>query len=82
MQVEDSWCSIEEACSMHSPALTNFELFWEKSLDTKLILAWSKTTVVLAFRGTASVANLVADIQVSLSLSQAPRPDILVKRQE
>ncbi len=50
---------------MHFPALTNFELFWEKSLDTKMVLAWSKTTVVLAFRGTASMANIVADIQVS-----------------
>ena len=49
---------------MHTPALTNFQLFWEKSLDTKLILAWSRSTVVLAFRGTASMANVLADIQV------------------
>ena len=49
---------------MHTPALTNFELFWEKSMDTKLLLAWSKSTVVLAFRGTASMANIFADIQV------------------
>ena len=51
---------------MHTPALTNFELFWEKSLDTKMILAWSKNIVVLAFRGTASMANVVADIQVGI----------------
>lgn len=58
---------------MHIPALTNFELFWEKSLDTKMILAWSKNVVVLAFRGTASMANVVADIQVLLFVSLTAR---------
>ena len=55
---------------MHTPALTNFELFWEKSMDTKMILAWSKKVVVLAFRGTASMTNVVADIQVHFQKQQ------------
>ncbi len=46
--------------------LTDFELIWERAMDTKCLVAWnSKTHVaVLAFRGTASMANVLADLQV------------------
>ena len=45
--------------------LEHSELFWEKALDTKLLLAWNKDTIVIVFRGTASMANALADLQVS-----------------
>ena len=43
--------------------LEHSEVFWEKALDTKLLLAWNARTIVVAFRGTASVANALADLQ-------------------
>jgi hypothetical protein len=46
--------------------LENSELFWEKALDTKLLMSWSRHVVVIAFRGTASMANALADLQASL----------------
>ena len=47
--------------------LTDFELLWERAMDTKCLMAWNaKTHVgVLAFRGTASMANVLADLQVT-----------------
>ena len=45
--------------------LEKSELFWEKALDTKMLMAWNDNSMVLAFRGTASVANALADLQVS-----------------
>ena len=44
--------------------LRKFELLWERKLDSKALIAWNDDTVVLAFRGTASLANLWADLQV------------------
>ena len=44
--------------------LRKFELMWERALDSKALIAWNDDTVVLAFRGTASLANLWADLQV------------------
>lgn len=32
--------------------------------DTKVIMAWSPDAVVLSFRGTASLTNVWADLQV------------------
>ena len=43
--------------------LTSFELLWERERDTKALMAWNEDTVVLAFRGTASLRNVIADIQ-------------------
>ena len=47
--------------------LTDFELIWEPAMDTKCLMAWNPRThvAVLAFRGTASMANVFADLQVS-----------------
>ena len=41
---------------------------WEQDerLDTKVLMAWSACTVVLAFRGTASLANAWSDLKVWL----------------
>jgi hypothetical protein len=51
--------------------LEESELFWEKKHDTKLLLAWNRNTFVVAFRGTASLANALADVQV---LTCCPTP--------
>ncbi len=45
--------------------LTDSELFTEVQLDTRCLMAWSTTKIVLAFRGTASMKNAKADLQVS-----------------
>ncbi|KAL4431078.1 hypothetical protein ABPG75_006334 [Micractinium tetrahymenae] len=44
--------------------LEHFELFWERSLDTKAVVGWNEDTVVIAFRGTASFNNVRSDLQV------------------
>ena len=42
------------------------ELFWEHLHDTKCLMAWGDDAIVLAFRGTASMANAKADLQVGM----------------
>ena len=61
MQALDSKLSLDTAMSLYG--LEHSELFWEKALDTKLLLAWNAHTIVVAFRGTASLANALADLQ-------------------
>ncbi|KAK9902044.1 hypothetical protein WJX75_002353 [Coccomyxa subellipsoidea] len=66
----DSKLSLDTAMSLYG--LEHSELFWEKALDTKLLMAWNKHTIVLAFRGTASFANALADLQAW----QTPHPPV------
>lgn len=49
--------------------LEHSELFWEKALDTKLLMAWNNDRMVIAFRGTASLSNALADVQVCVQSS-------------
>lgn len=44
--------------------LTHSELISELKRDTRCLMGWNKNTVVLAFRGTASVTNALSDLQV------------------
>ena len=44
--------------------LNNFTMLHEKEKDTKVLLGWSKTTVVIVFRGTASATNAFEDLRV------------------
>ncbi len=44
--------------------LEQVQLFWERSLDTKVLIGWSPDTIVISVRGTASLRNAIADIQV------------------
>jgi hypothetical protein len=53
---------LEDAMGMYG--LTDFELLWERASDTKALLAWGPDNMVLSFRGTASMANVLADLQV------------------
>lgn len=41
-----------------------FELLVEPAKDTKVLLCWNTDTVHLSFRGTASMTNVLADLQV------------------
>ncbi|KAK9823190.1 hypothetical protein WJX72_000942 [[Myrmecia] bisecta] len=54
--------STDTALRMYS--LQHLQCFWEKKEDTKVLVGWSDSLVVLAFRGTASLANVLADIQM------------------
>jgi hypothetical protein len=65
-QVEDSEYHLETAMGLYD--LTDFELMWERAMDTKCLLAWNpKThTGVICFRGTASLANVLADLQARI----------------
>ena len=44
--------------------LTDSELFWEIQLDTRCLIGWNEHTIVIAFRGTASMKNALSDVQV------------------
>ena len=46
--------------------LTDSELFCELKRDTRCLMGWSNSTIVLAFRGTASMTNALSDLQVLL----------------
>lgn len=64
LQVRNSQLSLEEGCMLFQPPLAHTDLMWDKVSDTKLLLAWNKEMIVLAFRGTASLSNVFADLQV------------------
>ena len=51
---------------LFQPPLSHTDLLWDKVSDTKLLLAWNKEMIVLAFRGTASFSNVFADLQVNI----------------
>lgn len=46
--------------------LAHSELLWELQLDTRCLMGWNDSTIVLAFRGTASITNAWSDLQVIL----------------
>ena len=41
-----------------------FELLVEPAEDTKVLVCWNRDSVILTFRGTASMTNVLADLQV------------------
>lgn len=46
--------------------LTQSESFWEVKQDTRCLVSWGGSKIVVAFRGTASMKNALADLQVVL----------------
>ena len=44
--------------------LTDSDLFWELQRDTRCMVGWNASKIVVAFRGTASMTNALSDIQV------------------
>ncbi|GAB4816055.1 hypothetical protein N2152v2_003101 [Parachlorella kessleri] len=60
---ESAAFTMETALELYN--LQHFELLWQKEpCDTKCLLAWGDGTIVVGFRGTASLANVLADIKV------------------
>ena len=59
----DRGLTLETAMDLYG--LEHSEPFWEKALDTKLLIAWNRERIVVAFRGTVSLPNALADVQVS-----------------
>ena len=54
--------TLKTAMSLYQ--LTESESFWEVKQDTRCLVSWGSDHVVVAFRGTASVKNALADLQV------------------
>lgn len=54
--------------------LRDLRTFWDEQHDTKALLAWSHSAVVIAFRGTQSVRNAWSDVQVNLCQHHAQCP--------
>ena len=63
-EVSDSPFSKDIALGLY--ASTDCKVLWKEKEDAKCFAAWSREnkTIVLAFRGTASMANVKADIKV------------------
>ena len=61
--------TLETAMGLYG--LTESESFWEVKQDTRCLVSWGGTRVVVAFRGTASMKNALADLQVRLQ-AQCP----------
>ena len=61
-QSERTTLSLETALGLYD--LTDSELLWQLQLDTRCLMGWSDSKIVLAFRGTASMSNVWSDVQV------------------
>lgn len=62
-QPERTTLSLPTALSLYE--LTDSKLFTELQTDTRCLVTWNATKIVITFRGTASVKNAKADLQVS-----------------
>ncbi|KAL6766611.1 hypothetical protein ACKKBG_A36690 [Auxenochlorella protothecoides x Auxenochlorella symbiontica] len=54
--------SVDTALSLYD--LHSFEMLWEEEMDTKCLIGWNDDTMVISFRGTASMANVASDLKV------------------
>ena len=54
--------TLERALSLYQ--MDTSKTFYEVSQDTRCLVGWGSNSVVVAFRGTASVRNALADLQV------------------
>ena len=63
IKLEKTTLSLQTAMGLYQ--LAESELFTELQLDTRCLMAWSSTKIVVSFRGTASMKNAKADLQVS-----------------
>ena len=61
-QAAKTTLDLHTALTLYS--LTDSNLFWELQRDTRCLLGWNDSTIVVAFRGTASMTNALSDIQV------------------
>ena len=56
--------------SPHRPE--GLQVLYEPAMDTVCLLGWAPGLLILSFRGTASLANIRADLSVRLSISRQP----------
>ena len=68
--------NLETAMSLYK--LTESQSFWEVQQDTRCLMGWGSNTVVVAFRGTASMKNALADVQVCDELMVIKLFDLVV----
>lgn len=61
-ELPDSAFTPEKALTLFD--LENFDVVWEHKTNAKAVIGWKDDTIVIAFRGTATVANVVADLQL------------------
>ena len=61
-QAERTNLSLPTALSLYQ--LTDSKLFTELQTDTRCLVTWNATKIVVTFRGTASMNNAKADLQV------------------
>ena len=54
--------TLDTALSLYN--MTDCQSFWETEQDTRCLVGWGSSTIVVAFRGTASMKNALADLQV------------------
>lgn len=54
--------TLETAMTLYQ--LQQYRIIWEEKSDTKCLIAWNSSLVVLTFRGTASITNVWMDLQV------------------
>ena len=59
--------NLDTAMSLYG--LTDSQSFWEVQQDTNCLMGWGNNTVVVSFRGTASMKNALADLQVTAHIS-------------
>ncbi len=41
-------------------------MLWERRLDTMALIAWGSNRIVVVFRGTNSLKNVLADLEVKM----------------
>lgn len=64
-QAERTTLTLPTALSLYE--LTDSKLFTDLQTDTRCLVTWNATKVVITFRGTASMKNARADLQVRCS---------------
>ena len=62
--VQPSRTVMDLATALSLYGLTDGEFFWELQTDTRCLMGWSQDKIVVSFRGTASMKNAEADMQV------------------
>ncbi|KAK9813803.1 hypothetical protein WJX73_010334 [Symbiochloris irregularis] len=75
---KEDWDGADIETALNLYKLDHFELLWAPAEDTKCIMAWNRDTIVLAFRGTASLSNVLADLQAWTTHMDAHLPHKLL----
>lgn len=58
---------LDRALSLYS--MHRMEVFWARQHDVHALVAWGDDTAVVAFRGTASLTNVLSDLKAGPSMT-------------